>query len=131
MPIIFSPLHRELENKIKLLLADTLKKGEMDVKAVVTLCAILGCAENEEELNRLMKIFSADYPILSTFVSAEEETAHEEIEVVVQEYLRELIQTDPLRAVLVGQDAANKKITLAELRTKYPEFDAWIQKNKK
>ena len=119
--------HQNIENKIKVLLSETLRKGEMNVRDVVILCAILGQAENADELKRLTKIFVEDYPILNSFVSIEEETAHDEIETQVEKFIKELMQTNPVRAVAIAKDVTQKNVKLEDLKNKYPDFKMWLE----
>lgn len=113
----------ELRNKVKLLLADALKRKVIGIEELAAILFIFQRAESTYELEAFLEIFNEAFPILKQFEHERRKEVRSNLEEKIKPFVSKLIKKDPLRAALIAKDALHPEMTWEELKKKYPEIN--------
>lgn len=112
----------ELQNKVKHLLANALKRKAITIEELAAILFIFQRTETTMELEAFIEIFDEAFPILKQFEREKRQEVRTSLEEKVKPYVSQLIKKDPLRATMLAKDALNPLMTFEELKKKYPEI---------
>lgn len=118
-----TPDYVELQNEIKLFLANELEANRVTVSEIMAILLILGQTSTRAELEAFVEIFQDSFETLKSFTMEKTESEKLEVKDQVKETIMRIITTDPMRAAQLAKDAISKDISWEELTNKYPELN--------
>lgn len=127
-PALYQDYH-ELENTVKKHMLEAVNSGSASQEDVETLAYILSKTENLEELSLIIRILVNKYPFFENLIQEEKGEIKADIENIVQQFVSELVVSDPLKAAEISAEAAKPEATIESLKTAYPEFAEYLNKH--
>lgn len=113
----------ELQNALKVFLANELERKRITVPEIMAILLIFGQTSTAEEIDGFVEIFKDTFPVLGDFGSQRSEGQKLEVKDKVKETVIKMIVSDPMRAGQLAKDALNSGISWEELVAKYPELN--------
>jgi hypothetical protein len=112
----------ELREKIKALMARSLKMSTEKPENVIAMLFLLGQAEDFDELSMFIEMFAPSFPELQVIGEQQKETTRESIEKRVTAAVGRIVNENPVLAVKIAKEAQRPGITWEELVSQFPEL---------
>jgi hypothetical protein len=113
----------ELQNKVKFLLADALKRRLISIEELQAILIIFSRTETTYELEAFLEIFADSFPVLKQFEHEKRKTAKGKIEDRAREVVQKMIKKDPMKAAEIAKAALKPGVTWEELTARFPELE--------
>ena len=115
--------YQELEQKIKIQLAQDYEGKRLKLEEMMSILWILGQTTSVLELETFLEVFADSFAVLKHIQLGKRAGEKVNIEAKVRKVVSKLVATDPLRATQLAKDGLRKDITWDELVKKYPELN--------
>ena len=114
--------YKELQNKIKLHLAQAVEMDRISHEDLLGVLFLLGQTSTLLELETFVEIFADAYPVLKTVEIEKRSLAKGNVEEKVRKVVSQLVFTNPKRATEITKAALDKNVSWDELVKNFPEL---------
>ena len=114
--------YKELQNKIKLHLAQAVEMNRISHEDLLGVLFLLGQTSTLLELETFVEIFADAYPVLKTVEIEKRSLAKGNVEEKVRKVVSQLVFTNPKRATEITKAALDKNVSWDELVKNFPEL---------
>jgi len=115
-----------LKKEVAAEISRAVQKDVLNLAETVAILQLLGIADNEFELQRLMYFLVGRFPFLEHFVQREKHQDKVAVEGKIQEIVSKIIRENPLFAAELAQEVVKKDVKLEDLLQKYPQIQKYL-----
>jgi len=115
--------YQELEQKVKLELAQAVENNKISNENLLAVLFLLGQTSTVLELETFMEIFSDAFPVLKNMDITKRAGIQTNMEDKVRKVVSQLVFTDPKRASDITKAALKKDAKWDELVQEFPELE--------
>lgn len=104
-----------------------IERGDLSLMDGAIILHILSLAESEEQMRDWLEKMQTQVSFLDEIIGKEKSNFHDDLEQIVQNFVKDIIHDDPLLAAQVSGTAMQKDMSIDTLKELYPSFENYLR----